>query len=171
MAGATGSAGATAGSAGASGTAGAAGASGMAGAQGTAGAGAAGSMGTAGAGGAPADGGAGSGASTLVLPVMRAGGYTLEFGNTKFVVDPAGARIVEASLDGANILTNATVNAKYWGSSMWTAPESEWMALGAMYIVPAFDTLPFTMAVAADNSFTAVGPNTTFNNKTLSVSK
>ena len=102
---------------------------------------------------------------------MRAAGYTLEFGNTKFVVDPNGGRIVELSLDGSNILTNATVNAKYWGSSLWTAPEGEWMALGAMYIVPAFDTSPFTMAVAADNSFTAVGPNTTFNGKTLSLSK
>ena len=64
-----------------------------------------------------------------------------------------------------------TVNAKYWGSTLWTAPEAEWMALGNMYLVPGFDTLPFAVTVAPDSSFTAVGPNGTFAGKTLSVTK
>jgi hypothetical protein len=165
--GATGAAGGTAGAAGTNaGTAGAA-----AGATGTAGAGAAaGSTGTA---GATPDAGTDAGAATLVLPVMRAGGvYTLEFGNTKLTVDPMpGGRVVEYSLDGTNILTTATVNPLYWGSTLWTAPEDEWMALGNMYLVPGFDTLPFAVTVAADNSFTAIGQNATFNDKTLSLTK
>jgi hypothetical protein len=91
----------------------------------------------------------------------------LEFGNTKLVVDPAaGARISELSLDGKNIFTGAAVNAKYWGSTFWTAPEGEWMP----NLVPAFDTGMYTMSVAAD-TITGVGPSSTFAGKTLSVTK
>jgi hypothetical protein len=167
------------GAAGQSGTAGAAGASG--GVAGTSGAaGASGTAGASGAAGATGAAGAGTdgGAAALVLPVDRNGIYTLEFGDTKFAVDPtAGGRIVEYSLDGTNILTGPTANASYWGSTFWTAPETEWMGssdakAGAnMMLVAAFDTLPYTMAVAADDSFTATGPNTTFDKMTMSVTK
>jgi hypothetical protein len=186
-AGTTGQAGSAAGTNGAAGS----GAAGT-GAAGTSTAGTAGATSAAGTSGAAAGTTGGSGpdagtkpdaatdasATTLVLPVVRNGLYTLELGNTKFVVDPApGARIVELSLDGTNILTNATANASYWGSTFWTAPEGEWMGTAAakgganMMLIPAFDTLPYTMTLAADNSFTAVGPNATFANMTLNVTK
>jgi hypothetical protein len=173
-AGATGSAGAN-GNAGATGSAGA---SATGGASGSAGASAAGATGSAGADGGTSD------ASALTLPVERAGAdggsvYALEFGDTKFVVDPApGGRIVEYSLDGTNVLTNATVNPSYWGSTLWTAPESQWMGSAAasaggpgMMIVPGFDTLPYPMTVAADNSFSGSGPNITFAGMTFDVTK
>ncbi len=109
---------------------------------------------------------------------MRSGVDTLEFGNTKFTVDPApGGRIIEYSLDGTNVLTNATANASYWGSTFWTAPEGAWMGSAAakgganMMLVPAFDTMPYPMTVAADNSFSGSGPNVTFANMTLNVTK
>ena len=126
------------------------------------------------------------GASALVLPVMRtavAGAtgsvYTLELGNTKLTVDPMpGARVVEYSLDGTNVLTNATVNPSYWGSTLWTAPEGQWMVAGVatagspgMMIVPGFDTLPYPMTVAADNSFSGSGPNLMFANMTFNITK
>jgi hypothetical protein len=40
-----------------------------------------------------------------------------------------------------------------------------------MMIVPGFDTLPYPMTVAADNSFSGSGPNLSFANKTFSVTK
>jgi hypothetical protein len=185
-AGANGSAGAsTAGASGSAGAGGAAGANGSAGASATAGAsGSAGASATAGtSGSAGADGGT-SDASALTLPVERSGAdggsvYALEFGDTKFVVDPApGGRIVEYSLDGTNILTNATVNPSYWGSTLWTAPEGEWMTAAVatagstgMMIVPGFDTLPYPMTVAANNSFSGSGPNVTFANMTFDLTK
>jgi len=177
-AGATGAAGATAGSTGAAGsTAGSTGAAGStAGSTGAAGGTAGSTAGTTGA----------AGAGALVLPVMRTAAagatgsvYTLEFGNTKFTVDPApGGRIVEYSLDGTNVLTNATVNPSYWGSTLWSAPEGQWMVAGVatagspgMMIVPGFDTLPYPMTVAADNSFSGAGPNLTFSNMTFNITK
>jgi hypothetical protein len=164
-AGTTGTAGATAGTTGAAGTAGIGAAGAAAGATGTAGAGGAtaGTMGTAGAGG--------GGALTQILPVMRGGLYVLEFGNTKFVVDPTkGARITEFSLDGTNILTGPTANPMYWGSTLWSAPEGEWLPGG---LIPAFDTGTFTMSVAADSSFSGVGPTgmVANNTKQLAVTK
>jgi hypothetical protein len=197
-AGSTGAAGATAGAAGsAAGSTGAAGATGgstgtagaTGGSTGTAGA-TGGSTGTAGSAGGTAGATAGStgagGASTLVLPVMRTAAagatgsvYTLEFGNTKFTVDPApGGRIIEYSLDGTNVLTNAMVNPSYWGSTFWTAPEGQWMTAAVstagspgMMIVPGFDTLPYPMTVAADNSFSGSGPNLMFANMTFNITK
>ena len=177
-AGATGAAGATAGSTGAAGsTAGSTGAAGStAGSTGAAGGTAGSTAGTTGA----------AGAGALVLPVMRTAAagatgsvYTLEFGNTKFTVDPApGGRIVEYSLDGTNVLTNATVNPSYWGSTLWSAPEGQWMVAGVatagspgMMIVPGFDTLPYPMTVAADNSFSGSGPNLAFSNMTFNITK
>ncbi len=132
--------------------------------------------GSGGAGGSSSTGGAGG--ATLTLPVMRAGVYTLEFGTTKFTVDPApGGRIVEYSLDGKNVLTDATANASYWGSTFWTAPEGQWMGSaqakgGAnMMLVPAFDTMTYPMTVADDDSFSGTGPTVAFANMTFTVTK
>jgi hypothetical protein len=188
-AGTTGAAGASGGStgaagAGSAGSAGGAGTTAIAGNTGTAGTtanagttGAAGAAGTGGMTGTAGTTGAG-GALALVLPIMRTGVYTFEFGKTKLTVDPAqGGRIVEYSLDGTNVLTNATANASYWGSTFWTAPEGQWMGSAAakgganMMLVPAFDTMPYPMTVAADNSFSGAGPNVTFANMTFNVTK
>jgi hypothetical protein len=176
--GSTGAAGAAAGTTGAAGTGAAGAAAGTNGAAGTTGAAgaAAGTTGTAGAGGAAAGatgtaGAGGAGALTQILPVMRAGLYVLEFGTTKFVVDPTkGARITEFSLGGTNILTGPTANPMYWGSTLWSAPEGEWLPGG---LIAAYDTGTFTMSVGADSSFTGVGPTSTIANnmKTVAVTK
>jgi hypothetical protein len=102
---------------------------------------------------------------------MRGDTYVLEFGKTKLVVDPAhGARISEFSLDGTNILTGPTANAMYWGSTFWSAPESEWLPTG---IIPAYDTGAFTMSVGADSTISAAGPTSMIANnmKTVAVNK
>jgi hypothetical protein len=139
---------------GAAGTTGAAG-TGVAGTTG----GAAGATGAAGTTGAAGAGAAGTGAAALVQPIMRGNLYVLEFGKTKFVVDPAaGARITEFSLDGTNILTGPTANAMYWGSTLWSAPEGEWLPKG---LLPAYDTGMFTMTVGADSSISGSGPTST----------
>jgi hypothetical protein len=174
-AGTTGNAGSNAGSAGNAGSTGSAGST--AGASGAGGS--AGTAGAAGAGGSAGGSTGAAGASALVLPVMRGSVYTLEFGNTKLTVDPApGGRITEYSLDGTNVLTSASVNPSYWGSTFWTAPEGQWMTgtvatagSTGMMIVPGFDTMPYPMTVAADNSFSGSGPTLMFSNMTFNVTK
>jgi hypothetical protein len=160
--GSSGTTGASGGAGGSNGSGGAAGGQPATGAGGTSG-----SMGTGGSGGAPTDGGrpdaAGDGAidgasdaatPMLVPPIVRGNLHVFEFGNTTFAVDGTrGARIVTFSMDGKNILTGPNVNALYWGSTFWTAPESDWMP----NLVVPIDSAPYAMTVAADQSITAVG--------------
>ena len=40
-----------------------------------------------------------------------------------------GARIVGLMLDSDELLTDATVNSTYWGSSPWTSPVTDWIGL------------------------------------------
>lgn len=48
-------------------------------------------------------------------------------GTLAFAVDPSkGARLVEASVAGRNLLTGPEVNAQNYGSTMWTAPQAVW---------------------------------------------
>jgi hypothetical protein len=90
-----------------------------------------------------------------------------EFGNTMFAVDGTkGARIVTYALDGKNVLTGPNVNALYWGSTFWTAPESEWMP---NLVVPV-DSGPYTMTIA-EPSFTGVGGTGTVGTKQVAVTK
>jgi hypothetical protein len=104
----------------------------------------------------------------LVQPIQRGDTYVLEFGATKFIVAPNGARITTFSLDDTNILTGPNVNAMFWGSTLWTAPESDWMPPN---IVANIDTAPYTMTVGADNIISAVGMTANVNNKMVAVSK
>jgi hypothetical protein len=107
----------------------------------------------------------------LVQPILRDGLAVFQYGKTKFVVDSTkGARISEFSLDGTNVLTGPTANAMYWGSTLWSAPEGEWLPGG---LIPAYDTGTFMMTLSPDYSVTAVGPMSTIANnmKTVSVTK
>lgn len=81
----------------------------------------------------PAAGGQGSGGGdglTLVEPIMRsASSYVLEFGSYSFEVDPTqGARIVEFSLGGTNLLSPLEAgDFLNGGSTFWVAPqEPDW---------------------------------------------
>ncbi len=151
-----GAGGSTTGGAGAGGSAGTPAAGGLGGDAGSAGDGA-GGAGT-GAGGAAGDAGmagsAGSaGGAMLTDPIERNGNYVLEFGDLWFEVSPAGARVVNVHLaGGANLLTDATVNATNFGSTFWTSPQSVWN-----WPPPAeVDTAAYTATVAAP-SVTFVG--------------
>jgi hypothetical protein len=146
--GGTGAAGQTVGAAGTTGVAGSGGAS-MAGADGGAPDGSAGSSG--------ADGGSDAGAASLTLPVMRAGGlYVLEMGGLSFTVNPTvGARIISFKLDGDELLTDATANAMFWGSTLWTSPANDWLLSGPFAAPPIVDSNPYMVTVSADNVITA----------------
>ena len=100
--------------------------------------------------------GADAGAATLTLPVMRAGGlYVLEMGGLSFTVNPTvGARIISFKLDGDELLTDATANAMFWGSTLWTSPASDWV-MGTFAAPPIVDSDPYTVTVSADNAITA----------------
>jgi hypothetical protein len=155
----TGAAGQSAGAAGMIGAAGAGGTS--AGGAGGTSAGGAGGTSTAGAGGGSQGGsagsaGAGGGSASLTLPIMRAGGlYVLEMGGLSFTVNPmVGARIISFKLDGDELLTDATANAMFWGSTLWTSPASDWVK-GAFAAPPIVDSDPYTVTVSADNAITA----------------
>ena len=120
--------------------------------------------------GAGADGD--SSAGTLTLPVQRGGLDVLEFGSLQFAVNPAlGARIVSFTLDGDELLTVATANAMYFGSSLWTSPSTDWV--GAAGVIPpaALDRDPYTTTVSADGVITATSAPFTENGKTLTVTK
>lgn len=111
------------------GTGGSGGASGSAGsASGGGGAGAGGATG--GTGGSSGGGGAGGGAGTgagPVKPIMQNGRWALAVGDVTLEVDPqVGARITTFSKGAENLLTGPTVNPTYWGSTLWTSPETQW---------------------------------------------
>jgi len=147
--------------------------------------GAAGEVGTGGASGSSNDGQSGAGgaggASTvvadaggdaagvsLVQPIQRGDLYELEFGKTTFVVDPKGARITAFTLDGTNILTGPSVNAAFWGSTFWTAPESDWMPPN---VVANIDTAPYAMSVENNATIVAQGPTANVAGKMVAVTK
>jgi hypothetical protein len=120
--------------------------------------------------GAGADGD--SAAGTLTMPVQRGGLDVLEFGSLQFAVNPAlGARVVSFKLDGDELLTDATANAMYFGSSMWTSPATDWV--GAAGVIPpaALDRDAYTTTVSADGVITATSAPFTENGKTLTVTK
>jgi hypothetical protein len=119
-------------------------------------------MGTGGEGG-----GDGAAPLTLVTPIQRGTNYVLEFGKTTFVVDPNGARISGFTLDGTNILTGPSVNAMYWGSTLWTSPQGQWWP----NMLGAIDSAPYMMSVGTDSSITGQSGVDTFAGKQVSVTK
>src|SRR5262249_11608943 len=137
--------GATAGS---SATGGSSGASAGAGGVGTGGD-SAGTGGTAGTGPVGVDGGPadaevgpdgaadGGGASSLTLPIVRGDLDVLEFGSFSFAVKPSlGARVTSFKLAGDEMLTDASANPKFFGSTLWTSPASDWVVPGT-FVPPA----------------------------------
>jgi hypothetical protein len=158
------------GASGHSSTGGAAGEVGAGGANGTSGSGQnAGNGGSGGTSVTVADAGGDAASGALVMPIQRGNLDVLEFGNTIFTVDGTqGARITTFSLDGTNILTGPNVNPKFWGSTFWTAPESDWMPPN---VVANIDTAPYMMSIGNDSSITAVGPTANVANKMVSVTK
>jgi len=104
--------------------------------------------------GAAGAGGAGGGPSGPVKPVMRGGEWAFDVGELTFQVDATkGGRITTLKLGaGDNILTGPDTNPIYWGSTLWTSPESQWTQPPPTPI----DSDPYT-AVATDTTLTLTG--------------
>jgi hypothetical protein len=94
------------------------------------------------------------GASGPVKPVMRDAEWAFDVGELTFQVDAQkGGRITTFKLGAsANILTGPAVNPTYWGSTLWTSPESQWTQPPPTPI----DSDPYT-AVATDTTLTLTG--------------
>lgn len=132
------------------------------------GAGAAGGDGSSGEGG----GGTGGVGPSLKLPIERGELRVLEFDDLSFAVNPSkGARIVSFKLGGDELLTDATANPSYWGSTMWTSPASDWVVPGTFVPPPIVDSDPYTSTVSADGVITATSAPSTANDKQFVVSK
>jgi hypothetical protein len=117
-----------------------------------------------------ADGAAGA-AGGLTLPVHRGELYVLEFGALVFSVAPAiGARIVSVKLDGDELLTDATANPRFYGSTLWTSPASDWV-IGAFDPPSVVDRDPYTTTVSADGVITASNVPSTVNGKRFTITK
>jgi hypothetical protein len=96
----------------------------------------------------------------------------LELGPLYFAVNPAkGARIVSFKLDGDELLTDATANAQFWGSTLWTSPASDWVVPGTFAPPPVVDSNPYTTSVSADNVITATSGTSTANGKQFVIIK
>lgn len=126
-------------------------------------------------GGTPGTGGdAGSGGAsglTLVEPIMRsATSYVLEFGNTKFEVDPTqGARVVTYSLGGTNLLSPLAETAEEalnGGSTFWLSPQSAW----DWPPIAAIDRDAYTPTVTG-TTIDLVGPSATIETSTVHIEK
>jgi hypothetical protein len=109
---------------------------------------------------------------TLTQPVVRGDLDVLEFGALSFTVNPAlGARITSFKLDGDELLTDATANPKFFGSTMWTSPASDWVVPGT-FVPPAIvDSDPYTTTVSLDGVITATSKPSTANGKHFVISK
>ena len=69
------------------------------------------------------------------------------------------------------MLTDATANPQFWGSTLWTSPASDWVGGNGVVVVPAVDTQPYTTTVSADNVITATSGSVSYNNKHFSITK
>jgi hypothetical protein len=121
---------------------------------------------------APADAGA-SDVGGLVQPIMRGALDVLELGALQFKINPAaGARITGFSLGGDELLTDATANAQFYGSTLWTSPADDWVVPGTFVPPPAVDNQAYSTTIGADGTITAISaPYTTPNAKKLTVTK
>jgi hypothetical protein len=121
--------------------------------------------------GAEADGGDSS--VGLTLPIQRAGGLdVLEFGPFQFAVNPAiGCRVVSFTLNGDELLTDATVNSTYYGSSLWTSPVTDWSGLNNGLPPAEIDRDPYATTVSAAGVITATSDPMTINGKTFTATK
>jgi hypothetical protein len=104
-----------------------------------------------GVGGAPGAGvgagGAGGVVAMPVLPIMRDGVWAFDMGEVTLEVNAeVGGRIATFRLGTENLLTGSSVNMDYWGSTLWTSPESQWT-----HPPPApIDSAPYTTEVTGE---------------------
>lgn len=113
--------------------------------------------GTAGQGGGGDAGASGSGTMMLSGPIERGGKAVLEFGELFFEVTPAvGGRITAARLGTNDALAPTNVHPNNYGSTFWTAPQSDW----SWPPVEAIDSAAYTLMVE-DTSFTVTSPAVT----------
>lgn len=77
--------------------------------------------------------------------------HELEFGERRLVVDSeSGARVARFEFRGQNILTDSSYHEIYWGSTLWSAPESDWQHPAPRNL----DRGPFRLTNQRDNSLT-----------------
>ena len=108
----------------------------------------------------------------LTLPIARGALDVLEFGALSFAVEPSvGARIVSFTLDGDELLTDATANPNYWGSTLWTSPAADWVVPGTFVPPAVVDNQPYATTVSADGVITATSAPSTANGKRFVVTK
>jgi hypothetical protein len=114
-----------------------------------------------------------SAAGGLTLPVQRGALDVLEFGSLVFTVNPAvGARVVSFKFDGDELLTDATANARYYGSTLWTSPAGDWVPATGFDPPAVVDRDPYTATVSANGVITASsGSYTTPNGKKFTITK
>jgi hypothetical protein len=110
--------------------------------------------------------------ASLTLPIERGDLDVLEFGSLSFAVKPSlGARITSFKLDGDELLTDATANPKFFGSTLWTSPASDWVVPGT-FVPPAIvDSDPYTTTVSSDGVITATSQPSSANGKHFVISK
>jgi hypothetical protein len=117
------------------------------------------------------DDGSDADAVSLTLPVARGALDVLELGGLVFSVDPAiGARITSFKLDGDELLTDATANPRFWGSTLWTSPASDWV-VGAFDPPAIVDRDPYATTVSPDGVITATSAPSTANGKRFVITK
>src|SRR6478609_6024748 len=108
--------------------------------------------------GAGACGGGGGDKPAVFTPVSAttdAGLYTLTLGDLKMVVDgEKGARIIEFSLRGTNVLVTHDQSHDNFGSTYWPSPQSSWCTAGGSCWPPpaAVDGGAYTGSIDASNS-------------------
>jgi hypothetical protein len=108
----------------------------------------------------------------LTLPITRGNLEVLEVGGLKLTVDPSvGARVTSFSLDGDEMLTDATANPNYWGSTLWTSPASDWVVPGTFVPLAVVDNKPYATTVSADGVITATSGAAIANGKHFTVAK
>jgi hypothetical protein len=108
----------------------------------------------------------------LTLPITRGNLEVLELGGLKLTIDPSvGARVTSFSLDGDEMLTDATANAQYWGSTLWTSPASDWVVPGTFVPLAVVDNKPYATTVSPDGVITATSGAATANGKHFVVTK
>ncbi len=102
--------------------------------------------------------------------------YTLQMGPIKMVIDASvGARIIEFSYDGTNVLTGPDVNPTNYGSTFWPSPQSSWYATTNWPPIAAIDNQAYTGIIdSATNSIQLVSATATigqFANSQVTVTK
>lgn len=59
--------------------------------------------------------------------------FTLKSGNLTMIIDPnTGSRVVSLKLDGEEILGTNELNSRYYGSTLWLAPQGKWKGQGIL---------------------------------------